>query len=82
MALCYVYDFESLSSIARRYGVSRSLVSEREEDLRRLELIDEGIAIRRRAIADHALPIRLPVAVAARLPACPLRRSRRGHRAQ
>jgi hypothetical protein len=43
MALCYVYDFESLSSIARRYGVSRSLVSEREEDLRRLELIDEGL---------------------------------------
>jgi hypothetical protein len=29
MALCYVYDFESLSSIARRYGVSRSLVSDR-----------------------------------------------------
>jgi hypothetical protein len=29
MAPCYVYDFESLSSIARRYGVSRSLVTDR-----------------------------------------------------
>lgn len=31
---------------------------QREEDLRRLEQIDEEIAIRRRMIADHALPFR------------------------
>lgn len=29
MALSFLYDFESLSNIARRYGVSRSLVTDR-----------------------------------------------------